>query len=97
MITRPAQINTFLQSWKPLVGPKSKLLYYLKKMLSVMKKHQVSFVAIKLSQKAKLKLPIWYHLGALKKLRGMNNSARGKCLRTKHGVCIVADLMLLRA
>ena len=95
-ISRPAQINTFLQSWKPSLGTKSNLPQYLRRMLTVAKKHHVCFAAIKLSHKAKLSLPIWYHLGALKKLRTMNNSVRGKCLRTTHQVRIVAELLPLR-
>ena len=96
-ISRPAQINTFLQSWKPSLGAKSKLPYYLRRMLTVAKKHHVCFAAIKLSHKAKIGLPIWYHLGALKKLRAMNNSVRGKCLRTAHHVSTVAELLPLRS
>ena len=96
-ISRPAQINTFLQSWKPSLGTKSKLPHYLRRMLTVAKKHHVSFAAIKLSRKAKLDLPIWYHLGAVKKLRTMNNSVRGKCLRKTHKVRTVAELLPLRA
>ncbi|EPS99576.1 hypothetical protein FOMPIDRAFT_1090285, partial [Fomitopsis schrenkii] len=65
-------------------------------MLRTAKKYHVSFAAIKLSKRSKSKLPIWYHLGATKKLRSMNNSPAGKCLRELHGVRVVADLLPLR-
>ena len=96
-ITRAAQINTFLQDWKPSLGPRTGLPPYLKRNLLTAKKHNVSFAAIKLSRRAKESLPIWYHMGALKKLRRMNNTVRGKCLRSSHKVRVVADLLPLRA
>ena len=89
-ITCSARINMFLQDWKPSTSYKSKLPHYLKCMINTAKKHQVSFTAIKLSHHAKTKLPIWYHLGALWKLRAMNNSAKGKCLHNTHNINTVA-------
>ncbi|EPS97911.1 hypothetical protein FOMPIDRAFT_1127587, partial [Fomitopsis schrenkii] len=38
------------------------------------------------------RLPIWYHLGATKKLRKLNNMHASECLRTNHNVTIVADI-----
>ncbi|EPS96544.1 hypothetical protein FOMPIDRAFT_1130197, partial [Fomitopsis schrenkii] len=95
-ISRKAQVNSFLQSWSPAVGARSTLPQYLKSMLRTAKKHDVSFAAIKLSKRTKMKLPIWYHLGSVRKLRAMNNSPAGKCLRDHHDVKYVADLLPLR-
>ena len=96
-ITAKAQLNTFLQAWAPSLGPRSSLPRHLKDMLRVAKKHHACFAAIKLSRKAKKDLPIWYHLGASRKLRAMNNAPMGKCLREHHGVGLVADLIPLQS
>ncbi|KAH9829847.1 uncharacterized protein C8Q71DRAFT_717677, partial [Rhodofomes roseus] len=61
------------------------------------KKHNVSFAAIKLGPALKQALPIWYHLGAKKRLRMLNNTKISDCLRDKHGVSRVADLLRLSA
>ncbi|EPS94214.1 hypothetical protein FOMPIDRAFT_1134770 [Fomitopsis schrenkii] len=88
-----AQMNSFLQSWTPAVHKASPLPEYLKRMLSTAKKYNVSFAAVKLDHSMKVKLPIWYHLGATKKLRRMNNTKTGDCLRLNHGVRTVADVL----
>ncbi|KAH9837260.1 uncharacterized protein C8Q71DRAFT_707100, partial [Rhodofomes roseus] len=64
-------------------------------MLTTAKKHNVSFAAIKLSASLKEELPVWYHLGATKKLRQLNNTKVSDCLRDNHDVRLVADLMPL--
>ncbi|KAH9829014.1 uncharacterized protein C8Q71DRAFT_718783, partial [Rhodofomes roseus] len=40
-------------------------------------------------------LPIWYHLGAKKRLRLLNNTRVSDFLRDRHGVSYVADLLKL--
>ena len=92
-IRATAQINTFLQSWSPSVHKASKLPEYLKRMLATAKECNVSFAAIKLDSRMKKQLPVWYHLGATKKLRRINNTRTGDCLRNNHAVKIVADAM----
>lgn len=92
-----AQINSFLQSWSPSVSHQSRLPHHLKQMLHTAKKHRVSFTVVKLSKRAHHTLPIWYHLGAVRKLCTMNNSPLGKCLRETHNVHLVTDLLPLRA
>ncbi|EPS93003.1 hypothetical protein FOMPIDRAFT_1091276, partial [Fomitopsis schrenkii] len=62
-------------------------------MLSTAKKYHVSFAAIKLDKELKSQLPLWYHLGATKKLRLLNNTRVSDCLRTNHAANIVADIM----
>ncbi|EPS94646.1 hypothetical protein FOMPIDRAFT_16843, partial [Fomitopsis schrenkii] len=41
----------------------------------------------------KSSLPIWYHLGATRKLRRLNNTRTSDCLRTNHNVLVVADVL----
>lgn len=64
-------------------------------MLNTARKYNVSFAAVTLSKMLKLALPIWYHLGALKKMRLLENTCLGDCLRDRHQVRIVADLIPL--
>ncbi|TFY52956.1 hypothetical protein EVJ58_g9721 [Rhodofomes roseus] len=92
-IKQNAQVNAFLQSWSPATKGGSKLPGYLKRMLTTAKKHNASFEAIKLDARAKKALPIWYHLGATKHLRRLNNTKISNCLRETHGVKYVADLI----
>ena len=90
-IRHSAKINSFLQSWTPAIHKASKLPEYLKRMLSTARKYEVSFTAIKLDREMKAKLPVWYHLGATKELRRLNNSKQGDCLRERHKVRVVAE------
>ncbi|EPS94061.1 hypothetical protein FOMPIDRAFT_1104305, partial [Fomitopsis schrenkii] len=92
-IRKSAQINTFLQSWSPALHKASKLPEYLKRMLSTARKYNVSFAAIKMDKQMKSNLPIWYHLGATKKLRLLNNTRISDCLRTNHEATVVADIL----
>ena len=94
-IRSSAQINTFLQSWDPSTSHASPLPTYLKRMLTVAKKHNVSFEAVKLHHSLKQALPIWYHLGALRRMRLLENTPRGDCLRDVHHVRLVSDLTAL--
>ncbi|EPS93461.1 hypothetical protein FOMPIDRAFT_17746, partial [Fomitopsis schrenkii] len=43
----------------------------------------------------KSRLPIWYHLGATRKLRRLNNTHTSDCLRIAHGALIVADIAMM--
>ncbi|EPS93989.1 hypothetical protein FOMPIDRAFT_1135091, partial [Fomitopsis schrenkii] len=61
--------------------------------MTTAKKFNVSFAAVKLDKEMKRKLPIWYHLGATRKLRRLNNTKISDCLRDHHGVMVVADAM----
>ncbi|KAH9923549.1 uncharacterized protein B0H18DRAFT_839941, partial [Fomitopsis serialis] len=90
-----AQINTFLQTWKPATHGKTGLPRYLTTMLRIGKKYNVSLAAIKLDRNLKGKLPIWYHMGASKKLRRLNNTSISDCLRETHGILRVVDLLRL--
>ncbi|KAH9839014.1 uncharacterized protein C8Q71DRAFT_683262, partial [Rhodofomes roseus] len=62
-------------------------------MIKTAKRYNVSFAAVKLSSAMKNALPIWYHLGAKRRLRLLNNTRVSDCLRERHGVTYVADLL----
>ena len=93
---RPAsQINSFLQSWRPSVSHQSRLPVYVKRILSVALRHHVNFEAVRLPRRLKEALPLWYHLGAFRRMRLIENTPLGDCLRSTHGVRIVADIVPL--
>ena len=92
-IPQKAQLNTFLQSWNPATHARSKLPEYAKEMIKTAKKNNVNIAAIKLDKTMKTRMPIWYHIGAEKHLRKLNNTAISKCLRNNHDVISVAALI----
>ncbi|EPS94794.1 hypothetical protein FOMPIDRAFT_25316, partial [Fomitopsis schrenkii] len=95
-IRQKAQVNTFLQTWKPGLAGRTKLPKYLKRMLLTGKKYNACFAAIKLDTTLKTELPVWYHMGADAKLRRLNNTRISDCLRNNHRVQTVLDLLRLR-
>ncbi|KAH9913115.1 uncharacterized protein B0H18DRAFT_888831, partial [Fomitopsis serialis] len=90
-----AQINSFLQSWKPATSGRSGLSTQIKSVLKTAKKHDVSFAAIRLHSDLKKQLPVWYHLGATSALRRLNNTGLSDCLRLTHGVVRLTDVIRL--
>lgn len=87
-----AKIHVFLQTWNPSV---KNLPPATRRMLAIAKKYKVHFGALKLSNKLKKKLPIWYHIGTTEPLRRTNNLAASKCLRTNHQVHTVGEIYKL--
>ncbi|KAH9920048.1 uncharacterized protein B0H18DRAFT_881390, partial [Fomitopsis serialis] len=90
-----AQINMFLQSWNPSVSSRSTLPLYIKNMLTTGRRYGVHLEALKVDGPLKKQLPAWYHIGATKALRKLNNTKVSDCLRDRHGVSLVADLLKL--
>ncbi|EPS97273.1 hypothetical protein FOMPIDRAFT_1105654, partial [Fomitopsis schrenkii] len=88
-----AQVNTYIQSWRPSTSYTSDLPRYIKRMLKAGTKNNVSFAAIKLDNELKLQLPIWYHLNATAHLRRLDNTKASVCLPKHHGVDTVRDLV----
>ena len=87
------QVNIFLQSWDTNTSYNSTLPTYIKRMLTIGKKYNVSCGAIKLDDRLKEKLPIWYHLSANPRLRRLDNTPQGTCLWDNHDVVTVLDLL----
>ena len=92
-VAKQAQINTFLQTWKPSLHSTSNLPKDIIQMLQIGKELNVNLEALKLSDSLKEKLPAWYHLGTNKQLTSLNNHKQSKCLRENHAVKTVGDLM----
>ncbi|KAH9831178.1 uncharacterized protein C8Q71DRAFT_715794 [Rhodofomes roseus] len=62
-------------------------------MISIAKKHKTQLEALKVDSETKSLLPTWYHIGATKALKRLNNTAVSKCLRNTHGVILISDLL----
>jgi len=92
-IDKKVTINTYLQSWSPTTGTRSKLPPDLKKMVNVGKKYNLSFGALRIPEDVKKELPAWYHLGAENNPAGFNRSRAPKCLKDNHQVRTVSDLL----
>lgn len=88
-----AQMNLYLQTWKPALRTNSSLPDNLYRMLRVGKQYHISFDALKLPESLKALLPAWYHFGIDKHLQKINNVGASKCLRKTHKVRTVGDLV----
>ncbi|KAH9831679.1 uncharacterized protein C8Q71DRAFT_715162, partial [Rhodofomes roseus] len=62
-------------------------------MISIAKKHRTQLEALRVDSDTKTLLPTWYHIGATKALKRLNNSEISKCLRHTHGVSLIVDLL----
>jgi exonuclease III len=94
LVSSLAQINVYLQTWKPSLHSRSNLPACIRTMLKTGKELNVNFESLKLSDALKLKLPIWYHIGVDRLLPNrLNNTQASKCLREKHKVKSVSDLI----
>ena len=89
--------NLFLQAWSiPLQGPRgSKLNDDVRRMIKTANKYHVNMDAIRITPHLLNQLPAWYHLHE-EEHRPMN-SAQARCMRHKHNVAKVSDLMKLSA
>jgi len=88
-----AQVNTYLQSWKPSLHTSSNLPKDIIQMLKTGQNSGISFEALKLSDALKEQLPAWYHLGTNQQMTSLNNHKASKCLREKHLIKTVGDLV----
>jgi ribonuclease HI len=89
-----AQMNVYLQTWRPGLHPGSTLPKSIKTMLKVGKDFNLSFTSLKLSDSLKKKLPAWYHIGINHQFSGrLNNTPTSKCLREEHKIKTIGDLI----
>lgn len=90
---KDSMINTFLQLWHPDMSARSKLPKDLKRMLTVAKKYGVNADAIRIPKHVKEQLPAWFHMGMANKLTRLHMRKTVKCLKNRHGVRVVGDLL----
>lgn len=86
-------INTFLQTWHPDMSSTSNLPKDIKRMLTIAKKYGVCADAIRVPERVKEQLPAWFHMGSGNDLARLHTRETVKCLKNKHGVRVVGDLM----
>ncbi|KZP20044.1 hypothetical protein FIBSPDRAFT_699621, partial [Athelia psychrophila] len=60
-IDRDVTMNQFLQDWRPNVSGRSGLPKDLVQLIKVSRKHNVELAALRLTGRAKVSLPAWYH------------------------------------
>lgn len=89
--------NPFLQAWKiPLQGPRGSILNDdIRRMIKVANKYHANMDAIRITPHLLNQLPAWYHLH--KEEHRPMNSLQARCLRYKHNIAKVADLMKISA
>jgi ribonuclease HI len=89
-----AQMNVYLQTWRPGLHSGSTLPRNIKAMLKVGRDFNLNFTSLKLSDSLKKKLPAWYHIGINHHFSGrLNNTPTSKCLRERHKVKTIGDLI----
>ena len=86
-------MNTYLQSWSPKANATSTLPPDLKRMLGTRKKYNLRLDVLRIPKNVKKQLPAWYHLGAEDNLAGFNRAWAPKCLKSKHQIRTVGDLV----
>ncbi|KNZ74460.1 hypothetical protein J132_06837 [Termitomyces sp. J132] len=67
----------------------------MKRMIKVMKKHKVTLTHCRLTPKPKLRMPIWHHTSLVGVKYPGYNSVPAKCMRNKHGIRTMEDLLQL--
>ena len=92
-----ARDNPFLQAWTiPLKGPRGSILNDdIRRMTKTANKYHTNMDAIRITPHLLNQLLAWYHLH--KEEHHPMNSSPARCLRHKHNVAKVADLMKLSA
>jgi ribonuclease HI/exonuclease III len=95
-LRKDAMINPFLQTWNaPTRGPRANTLNDdIKRMLKVAKKHNANLSTIRITPHLLAQLPAWYHLTA--EILPLNRPST-KCLRKRHKVSRVTDLVKVSA
>lgn len=88
-------MNTFLQTWNPAMHAATKLPKSLQIMIKTAKKHNTNVKAIRVSENAKMQMPVWYHIRAKAPKRGTNRKKTITCVKKTHKARTVADLMAI--
>lgn len=91
-IAKPNRLNIFLQSWDVNTRRASGLPEDLRTMIKVGRKYKAGLAAARVSDDLRMKLPVWYHIGADAHLRRIGNKITSNCLRDVHDVSTVGDL-----
>lgn len=83
--------NPFLQKWKPALHEKNRVTESLRKMIKTAIKHNINIDAIRVSERAKMNIPVWYHLGSEQHPTGLHRRQAAECLKTNHNLRLISD------
>jgi hypothetical protein len=92
-IDKEVTMNTYLQTWSPTTNMASTLPPDIKKMLNTGNKYNLCLDALRIPESIKRQLPTWYHLRAKNNPIGFNHAQAPKCLKSKHQIITVGDLI----
>ncbi|KDQ32355.1 hypothetical protein PLEOSDRAFT_1034309 [Pleurotus ostreatus PC15] len=93
-IPRELRINCFLQNWETSRGNgENKNPTELLKMLKVAKKYGTRIEAQNISKKIAEEMPIWFHAGATSRMNQRKDARVIECLRTRHRVKTVSEIV----
>ena len=84
-----ARTNYFLQTWNINV---TKLPPHLRRIIKVVRSHNLFLDAPTFSPDLLRQSPIWFHIGATPALNRLNNHADALCLRRNHKVTLVGEM-----
>ena len=87
-----SRILPIMQDWEPR-SKASTLLEDLKVMMKLAKGLKVQLSAVDPSEEVQSDLPIWYHVCSVPSIRKLYKTRAARCLRKKHGICLVKDAL----
>ncbi len=85
--------SVFLQSWKTLTGTKSPKT--IKKLFQTAKKFNVQPEGLAFNPSITTEMPIWHHVKADPKIKGLAKNDTSKCLMNNHKALKVGDIEVL--
>ncbi|VDC00654.1 unnamed protein product [Peniophora sp. CBMAI 1063] len=91
-VAKKARTHLFLQTWS-VPTARSSLPRDIADMLKVARNWDVHIQALLPQSELRLAMPAWYHLGAAKPRRARYTSDEAKCLRKRHRVRTIQDLL----
>ena len=92
-IDKEVTMSTYLQSWSPTTNVTSTLPSDFKRILYTGKKYNLCLDTLRILEDIKRQLPMWYHLRAEDNPAGFNRMWVPKCLKSKHQVMTVGELI----
>ena len=88
--------NIFLQDIHVPISRKTPLPLDVRRLIQTARKHKVKFTGLSISMEIRLQMPIWRHISVDKKLyMKACGFLAAHCLRNKHNVVTVHDLMII--
>lgn len=87
--------SPFLQSWKTRSSNRGEICQDMTSLFRTVKKFNVRLENIELEKDITLSMPLWLHIEADSRLRRMNGGKVAECLKTKHSIRFVREVVAL--